>query len=155
MPKIAIFAAISIAAPFRTAVWTVALLWMGTACFLNSSLRTYSLPLYGPVLFGDDTSGACFRSRPNLGEYLRMASALPSHSLWWLRYSMEDRTGVGQVLSLTPRYWPLVPITRLNVCFRVKRTSASALIQLSSHHLLCVEDLFGRECCFSIVRHLF
>ena len=102
MPKIAIFAAIFIAAPFRTAVWTVALLWMGTACFLNSSLRTHSLPLYGPVLFGDDASGACFRSRPNLGEYLRMASALPSHSLWWLRYSMEDRTGVGQVLSLTP-----------------------------------------------------
>jgi len=36
VPKIAIIAALFIAVPLRVAVWTIALLWMGTACLLNA-----------------------------------------------------------------------------------------------------------------------
>ena len=32
---------------------------------------------------------------------------------------------------------------------------ASRLTQLSSHHLLCVEDIIGHECCLGIVCHHF
>jgi hypothetical protein len=36
IPKGAIIAALLVPAPARVAVWTAALLWMGTACILNS-----------------------------------------------------------------------------------------------------------------------
>src|SRR5262249_14067374 len=45
--------------------------------------------------------------------------------------------------------------TRSRPHMGVKRTSASALPQLSSHHLLCVEYLVCRECRLGIVCHLF
>jgi len=35
-PKTAIIATLFVGASLRAAVWTVALLWMGTACFLNA-----------------------------------------------------------------------------------------------------------------------
>ena len=37
--------------------------------------------------------------------------------------------------------------------FGVKRTLASRLTQLLSHHLLCVEDIIGNKCCLGIVCH--
>ena len=36
-----------------------------------------------------------------------------------------------------------------------KRTFACRLTQLSSHHLLCIEDIFSHECCLGIVCHHF
>ena len=36
VPKAAIIATLFVAGPLRAAIWTVALLWMGTACFLNA-----------------------------------------------------------------------------------------------------------------------
>ena len=36
LPKLAIFLTIFVAVSFRTVVWLLALLWMGTACILNA-----------------------------------------------------------------------------------------------------------------------
>jgi hypothetical protein len=36
VPKVAIIVTLFVAVPFRAMVWTVALLWMGTACVLNA-----------------------------------------------------------------------------------------------------------------------
>src|SRR4029078_780697 len=36
LPKLAIFLTIFVAISFRTLVWLIALLWMGTACILNA-----------------------------------------------------------------------------------------------------------------------
>ena len=36
LPKLAIFLTIFVAVSFRTVVWVIALLWMGTACILNA-----------------------------------------------------------------------------------------------------------------------
>ena len=36
IPKVAIVAGLFVPVPVRTAIWIVALIWMGTACILNS-----------------------------------------------------------------------------------------------------------------------
>lgn len=73
--------------------------------FKREALWTHPLPLYRPLLLGDDTPGACSGIQPNLREHLRMARTCPSHSLWWLAYLVGDRTAMGQVLE---RLMPLM-----------------------------------------------
>ena len=59
MPRAAIFAALFVSSSVRAMVWTIALLWMGTACLLNARRcgRThcrytgpYYLAMIAPVL---------------------------------------------------------------------------------------------------------
>jgi hypothetical protein len=65
----------------------------------REALRTHSLPLYGSLLLGDDTSGACSRFRSDLCERLHMARTCPTDTHWWLGNSVDHRTEMGPELE--------------------------------------------------------
>jgi hypothetical protein len=112
LPKGAIIAALFVAVPLRAAVWTVALLLDGDRVhFKCTALWAHSLPLYRPLLLGDEYSGACSGLQPNLRKHLCMARTCPPHSLWWLAYLVGDLNSYGAG-TRTPdvRFWPLADI---------------------------------------------
>src|SRR5690242_15948746 len=117
LPKGAIIAALFAAVPLRAAVWTVALLWMGTACILNARRCGRTHCRYtGAVLLGDDTFSACPGLRLNLREHLRLARTCPSYRLRCLGDLVDDRTPMGQVLE---RLMSAIGTKRTFVCAAV------------------------------------
>jgi hypothetical protein len=79
IPKAAIVAALFIAPPARTGIWIIALVWMGTACILNSRRcgRThcrytgpYYLAMIAPVLVVPETFPTCTRAREERADLL-------------------------------------------------------------------------------------
>jgi hypothetical protein len=89
MPHTAMFGALLLPVPVRVAVWTLALIWMGTACILNARRcnRThcrYTGPFYlamtAPVLaLGFDIAPAGIYGWIALGVLLVAGSTL----IWW------------------------------------------------------------------------
>jgi len=87
LPRVAMVAALFAAVPLRTAVWTIALLWMGLACILNARRcgRThcrytgpYFLAMIVPVL-GSGFMDAWIYAWIILGVLIVVGSQL----IWW------------------------------------------------------------------------
>jgi hypothetical protein len=89
MPHAAMLAALFLPMPIRAAVWTIALVWMGTACLLNARRchRThcrytgpYYLAMTAPVLaLGYDIGSAGIYGWIALGVLIVAGSKL----IWW------------------------------------------------------------------------
>jgi hypothetical protein len=89
IPLTAILAALAVPAPIRAVVWTIALIWMGTACMLNARRcgRThcrytgpYYLLMIVPVLaFGSGIVAAGIYGWVVLGLVIIAGSKL----IWW------------------------------------------------------------------------
>ena len=89
IPQAAIVAALFAPVPARTAIWVVALIWMGTACILNAKRcgRThcrYTGPYYLAMMVPVLVLGSSFVS---VGAYAWVALAgvilLGSKFIWW------------------------------------------------------------------------
>ena len=99
IPKAAIVAALFIPPPVRTGVWIVALVWMSTACILNSRRcgRThcrytgpYYLAMIAPALmFASGIISVNFYAWPTLAVLILGGSTI----VWW-----ATERGVGKIL---------------------------------------------------------
>ncbi len=90
IPNIAILAGLFFAVPVRTAVWTIALAWMGTACILNSRRcgRThcrYTGPYYLATILPVLALGSGAISANIYGWLiLGILIVLGSRMIWWM-----------------------------------------------------------------------
>jgi hypothetical protein len=95
IPIAAILVSLSVAVAPRTVIWTVALIWMGTACILNARRcgRThcrYTGPYYLAMVVPTLALG-----RDRAGWHLWLGGIGVRQSAWQLPHLVGDRTRLG------------------------------------------------------------